>query len=553
MRTARLSKYVAASVAFVLLALGQANSYAWDPNVSDLDKAIKGGDFGGYHDNISAWINQKAPTSAGGISVESMKALLKDPAFLNALDQRQFIARFGVTNLNAFAKAAPANGEFMAWLMKNTQAMDLFLEAAGPTPIAARDENTYTISPEVLEAWRKISSSDPEAKEGICLKLAMAAAITAPGNPAEPLVRYTYFKSAHKNKELLPSFDNLTVWEYTKVVSFDYNPSTSDMNWAREMLNTWRPDLRIKDQVMGSVSEVWRRRIPPPDARRKEDGRMSTLLEAGAVCGGRARFGRVICQAFGVPVVGVGQPKHACFAAKSAYLDKPGHGWSVHQGAGWQVSKTEGTTGLLFVKAVEERWHAEEFSQIEHLRWLASTLTAKEVADAVRAVANKIRETAPEPALVPQPEPRPAVVEEPFKPVPGTIHVEAEAFTNSFGEAAYPDQQKGCIIVQDCFTGGKQIYFQKNMKISWAEYLIDVPATGTYGIVMRAAAVNFDQVLDVSLGTNKIATLSTPNTTGLWTTTESVEVKLDKGVQTLRLTAPFQRGVALRWFELKAK
>lgn len=552
MRAARIRQSVAGSAVWVLLAFGQATAYAWEPNAGDQHTAIKAGDFGGYFANISAWLNRKAPAAPGGITEESMKGILDDPVFVRALDQRQFIARCGVTNLNAFAKADAANPEFLAWLLDGTRVLDLFLEAAGPTPIADRDENRYTIPAEVLGAWVKIWQSDPEAREGIGLKLAMATAITAPGNPADPLMRYTYFKSAHKDKVLLPSFDNLTVWEYTKVVSFDYNPSTNDLNWAREMLNTWRPDLRIRDNVMGCVSEVWRRRIPPPDARRTGTG-MATRLEAGAVCGGRARFGREICQAFGVPVVGVGQPKHACFAAKSAYLDKPGHGWSVHQGAGWHVSKVEGTTGPLFVNAVEERWHAAEFSQIEHLRWLATTLTAKEAADAVRGVANTIRETAPEPALVPPPPPRPSVEEEPFNEVPGTIHVEAEQFTNSFGEAAYPDQQKGCIFVQECFTGGKQIYFQKNMKISWAEYRIDVPAAGVYGLVMRTAAVNFDQVLDVGLGTNRLASVNVPNSTGLWTTTEPVDVKLDKGMQTLRLTAPFQRGVALRWFELKAK
>lgn len=553
MGAARICQYIAVSAALALSAFGQAPAHAWEPNAGDLDAAIKTGDFGGYFANVSAWLNRRAPAAPGGFTEESMKALLKDPVFVNALDQRQLIARCDVTNLNAFARADAANPEFLAWLLKGTQVMDLFLEAAGPTPIAARDENMYRISREVLDAWRKILQGDPEARQGIDLKLAMAAAITAPGNPADPLVRYTYFKSAHKNKELLPSFDNLTAWEYTKVVSFDYNHSTNDLNWAREMLNTWRPDLRVKDQVMGSVSEVWRRRIPPPDPRRKDDGRLSTLLEAGAVCGGRARFGRVICQAFGVPVVGVGQPKHACFAAKSAYLDKPGHGWSVHQGAGWQVSKVEGTTGPLFVNAVEERWHAAEFTQIEHLRWLASTLTAKEAADAVMAVAGRIRETAPEPGLAPPPPPRPPVEEAPFKEVPGTVHVEAEMFTNSFGEAAYPDQQKGCVLVQDCFTGGKQVYFQKNMKISWAEYLIDVPATGVYGVWMRTAAVNFDQVLDIGLGTNRLATVRVPNSTGLWATTEPVDVRLDKGAQRIRVTAPFQRGVALRWFELKAK
>jgi hypothetical protein len=70
---------------------------------------------------------------------------------------------------------------------------------------------------------------------------------------------------------------------------------------------------------------------------------------------------------------------------------------------------------------------------------------------------------------------------------------------------------------------------------------------------MRVAAVNVDQVLDIGAGTNKLTTINIPNTTGLWTTTEAVDMKLNKGTQTLRISAPFQRGVALRWFELKSK
>ncbi|HUX15397.1 MAG TPA: carbohydrate-binding protein, partial [Phycisphaerae bacterium] len=88
---------------------------------------------------------------------------------------------------------------------------------------------------------------------------------------------------------------------------------------------------------------------------------------------------------------------------------------------------------------------------------------------------------------------------------------------------------------------------------SWIDYPIDVPATGTYGIIMRVAAANVDQVLDISSGTNKLATINIPNTTGLWTTTEAVDIKLDKGTQTLRISAPYQRGIAVRWFELKPK
>ena len=533
-------------IACILLLSLPMNAYAWEPNAKDLDTAITTGDFTGYFSNISTWLSQKVPADPGKISEATAKALLKDPVFVNTLDQRQLISRLGVDKIGAFAKADSANRGFLAWLLKNTQVMDLFLEAAGPTAIAERDANRYTVPVETLELWRKIHNADPDSRDGIYQRLAIATAIAPPGSrtkgtagrPTEPVARYEHYKSAHKNKELFPSFDHLTVWEYTKVVS-SHAPD-SDLAWAREMINTWRPDLRIKEQVVESTREVWRRDSPHPYTD------MPSVLEGGGKCGPRASWAVMICQAFGIPAIGVGQPGHACVAAKTAYPEmqpQPGSAWKVHQGAGWQVSKLDGTSGLLFLEAVKERALAE-FSQIEHLRWLASTLAAKEAAEAVRAVANKIRESAPAPTPAPAPAPAqaPAIPEEPFKAAPGVIHVEAEAFSKMSGVCVYA-----------CFTGGKQVNFQKNMESSWIDYAVDVPATATYGIVMRVAAVNVDQVLDISSGTNKLATINIPNTTGSWTTTEAVDLKLNKGAQTLRISAPYQRGIAVRWFELKLK
>ena len=523
------------------------NLHAWEPGAKDLDAAISAGDFAGYYSNISAWLSQKVPADPGKISDATAKALLKDPVFANTLDQRQLISKLGVDKLGAFAKADPANREFLAGLLKNTQVMDMFLEAAGPTPIADREKNSYTVPVETLDAWRKILNTDPDSKSGIYQKLAIATAIAAPHiRPSEPMGRYNLYKSAHKNKELFPSFDNLTVWEYTKVVSVQ--ASDRDITWAREMINTWRPDLRIKEQVVESTREVWRRNSPHPYTD------MPSVLEGGGKCGPRSRWAVFVCQAFGIPAIGVGQPSHACVAAKSAYPEmqpQPGSAWKVHQGGGWQVSKLDGTTGPLFLEAVEERSHAAEFSQIEHLRWLASALASKAQADAVMSVAAKLRpQAAPQQAAAkttPPAEskaaPEPATLPEaPLAVAPGVLHVEAEAFSKMSG-----------IFVYDCFTGGKQVNFQKNMEESWLDYTVDVPATGTYAVEMRVAAANVGQVLDISSGANKLATINIPNTTGLWTTTQAVNMKLDKGAQTLRISAPFQRGVALRWLELKSK
>jgi hypothetical protein len=527
------------------------------------------GDYTGYFANLSTRIGQKVSADARGLSEAALKKLLQDPVFLNTLCQRTLLSKYGVGNFEAFAKADPSNRAFLLWLLQNTKAMDLYLIGAVPTGLRQRDANDYGLPVGSLDIWKRIYYADPESREGLYLRLAIAICLNPPGTgnrgagqaekPADPVDRYNHFKSAHKNKELFPRFDNLTVWEYRQMVSS--NASDADLKWAREMLNTWRPDLRIHEQVVNSTSEAWYRKSPVPYTDFK------AVLEGGGKCGPRSSWSVFICQAFGIPAIGVGQPGHACVAYKAvdpSMEPQPGSVWKVAYGAGWQVSKLEGLSGPDFIAGVEERSRVTVFSQVEHLRWLASTLASKEQAAGVMQVARKIQQSAPatkvdltasekaaeaEKELQPEDKPSKAAAptpasmpEAPFKVTPGTRHFEAESFSGMSG-----------IRVYDCFTGGKQVNFQKNMNSSWIDYKVDVPATGTYGMVMRVATPNSDQIIEVSSGTNKIATINIPNTTGLWGTTPEVNIRLNRGAQTLRLSAPFQRGIALRWFELKLK
>jgi hypothetical protein len=141
-----------------LLCLLAAPAHAWEPNAKELDSAIQTGDFAGYLKQADAWLNQL------GKPVEApLMALLKDPAFVNALDQRQLIAKTGAEQLGALAKAAPANQAFLGWLLNNTQAMDLYLEGAVPIGLAAMEDNSYMLTVAALEIWNKILSGDPDA------------------------------------------------------------------------------------------------------------------------------------------------------------------------------------------------------------------------------------------------------------------------------------------------------------------------------------------------------------------------------------------------------
>ena len=549
-------------------------SQAADPGAKDLDAAITSGDFAACAANLTTWIGRKVPVDASGITEDGLKTLLKDPTLNAVLTQRQLITKFGAANLTAFAKASPDNSKFLGWLLHDTPAMEMCLEAATPTSLRAREDNTWTVPIATLELWQKLAAADPEAKDGIYLKLAMATALFPPGRvnigaggaptPADPLVRYNHFKTAYKNKELVPSFAKLTVWDYTKIVSS--GASDDDLAWGREMIRTFRPDLGATEMVVDMTGLVWRRNSTVPYSN------MKTVLQGGGKCGPRSSFAVFINQACGIPAIGVGQPAHACVAWRG--VDGV---WRVGYGKGWAASRLDGLTGPEFVEGSTARAQVARFSQVEHLRWLTTGLPDKAQFNAVMTILQKIAKDAPDTkvdmnaSLKPEEANADPGVEAakpgapagkkdssttapagPIKPVNGILQVSAGAYIKQEGQTAFGGPS---LILQDSHSGGKQIYFPQQLVFCWVEYAIDAPAAGKYELTMKTAAVNDGQFLQVgSDAFNAVGLVRIPMTHGLWATTAPVDVKLVQGVQNLRVTViPGQRGVALHSFELKAK
>lgn len=558
----------------------------------ELDAAIRTGEFAAFLADADARLSEKLPESPSGAS---LTALLQDSAHWTLLDQRQLIAKSGGDKLGAFARADPANREFLSWLMRNTRAMDLYLEGSVPIGLAAREANQYTLDTTALEIWRKILQADPDAKEGLLLKLAIATAILPPGSinigagradkAADPVMRYQYFKTAHQKKELFPSFDRLSVWEYTHIVSS--GASDEDLTWARAMINTFRPDLRANELVVNSTSLVWRRNAPEPFWRQGVGfgGTFRNVLAGGGKCGPRSSWSVMVCQAFGIPAIGVGQPAHACVAYKAANPmtePQPGSAWKVGYGAGWEKSTLIGLKGPDFLAGVAKRADAEKFSQVEHLRWLADSVSARDKAAAIMEVAHQINESIaavktdltaslkPEEAEsdpgVKAGEPakanRDGAIASPGAVVTatgGVIHVDAASFAKTGGTISWGGQTPH-VLVHESFGGGRQVYFQQQMKEQWADYTVDVPVAGTWRIVMKVACINDGQLLEVCAGGKTIATVPMDLSWGLWEETKPVELQLEKGIQTLRIQTPVsvnaenhKRGIALRSFELRER
>ena len=488
---------------------------------------MSGGDFPGYLAAASDWLAARTPDV---IDAPALSGLLEDPLFADTLTRRRMMAAAKPDALAAFARAGAANREFLSWFLGTPQAMSLYLE--GGTPQGGDHAAA-------LGVLRDIVAADANARQGMHLRLALATALVhakqhrafGTSEPIDPVKRYLHFTRAQAAGELVPMFDDLSVWEYAKVV--DSAASDDDLAWARAMLRTMRPELVREARFIAMVSEVqytsanWG---PPPHT-------FATVLNGGGKCGPRAWFGRMINQAFGVPVWGVKQPGHAAVG----FLGN--EGWKVKLGRGWEHSTWDGMNGKAFLEIVAARDHAADFSKSERLLWLADVLEPKERAAAVKTVATEILRKPGGPVTTHRLRPRkyPAPEAEDRPPaIPGVQHLLASDFTKSHQARVMPS-----------FDRGKQVYFQKNSE-GWAEYRFDIPAQETYGITIGHAVANGTCRVRIYVGDKRIGWMHLNNTKGLWGRTKEWDFVLPK-TDTVRFVFPPQRGVAVKWIELKAK
>ncbi|MFT4549103.1 MAG: hypothetical protein ACI8XO_004322 [Verrucomicrobiales bacterium] len=309
------------------------------------------------------------------IDKQTMGALLRDHAFMDALIERHFIAKVWGTELGDWAKADPKNQKFLRWLLAQPAVMDEVMLTLTPSADFARIDDSWNIG-RILESWKEIYFADEASRQGLYSRLAAACSIRPPGTAnrgagqakenSSVLERYAHFRKAHSDGELMPSFDKLSMWEMTHVVSSP--ASNSDLEWGREALNTWKPGFRKGENIIGMASQVWRR-----GANGVSYNDMSLVMGAGGKCGPRSSFGVFINQSFGIPAIGVGQSAHAAVTYRGA-----DGSWRMALGRGFNVSKIHDQykmSGEDFLAKMAER-SSGMFAAVEHLRWIAALVEA---------------------------------------------------------------------------------------------------------------------------------------------------------------------------------
>lgn len=149
----------------------------------------------------------------------------------------------------------------------------------------------------------------PKLQMACALELCQPLAIFDTVDPVDPVERYFNYEKAYLEGLLDPAFEQLSVWELRMVV--DSDASNEELDWGREMLLTYRPDIAYMDERTWRYSSLVKTDVKytRPDWTRKPRDMVQALARGGK-CGPRAFFGKFINKSFGIPTWGLLQPAH---------------------------------------------------------------------------------------------------------------------------------------------------------------------------------------------------------------------------------------------------
>ena len=420
-----------------------------------------------------------------------------------------------------------------------------------------------------MEIYDQIQSASSESKGGPLQRLAVAVALehaqphkqrnatgaTEATETVDPVARYLHFEAAYLANELDPTFGGLSVWDYRMVV--DGEEPDHVLSWGREMLRSYRPDhVYTKDHRWRYIAAV-RTDIRYGSQDNKHDRSdlqfFQNILMNGGVCGRRAFFGRFILRAFGVPTTARPQRGHAALAHHTP------QGWVVCLGGGWGAgwTKTRYDRDLDFLATTQARQDLKKYMQVKRAQWIGDLAGERPVYGLERGdpgfwygvslyrqrqiiAKSQAKTLAPVGAELGEAED----ARNRYQTEAGQVTDEDRQITVSEDGAitipavscSKPTKSGGKVVFLPSNLGGKQLHYSRNGRGTDLEYTFEVPTAATYRLVLRVASPSWQQHLHLfANGADKPQDIALPNTTGLWGTTDAVEVELLAGKNVLRL------------------
>jgi hypothetical protein len=429
-----------------------------------------------------------------------------------------------------------------------------------------------------MEIYAAIQQASTKARDGALQRLALATALefavpveqsnaqSQTGAPAtvDPVNRYRHYERAFLAGELDAAFKDFTAWEYRMVVECDAPDEI--LTWGREMLRAYRPDhIATADYGWRYVQSV---RTDVSYGSQNVSKDLPTLHNYqniplnGGVCGRRAFFGRFILRAFGIPVWGVTQHKHA---AVSHWTPK---GWVVNLGAGfnasWWDKDDAPRSGADFLLETQARAHGPQFLKVLRAQWVSRALGEQTYNDRKQIAGGfwsgvghyqSVLLAAKSVALGPLGQELAEANEkkEKLEKVAAT-DADKRAVVGPGGVINIPavahGKASGSFATMKSFRSGQQMHCKGGFT---AQYEFEAPQAGRYALTTRVATYEDGQKFQLAANESQQPIEAVlPFTAGLWQDVQPVEIVLAKGRNLLTLALPRgSRGVTVKDFTLK--
>lgn len=400
------------------------------------------------------------------------------------------------------------------------------------------------------------------------------------GATVDPLARFFHYKHAEARGELDAAFGQPSVWEYRFLVNAGEPDET--LQWGRDMLRNYRPDL------IGDSSERWRYVLIARtdvawgsafnDHHRDDLQMVQNTFISGGTCGPRARVGRFMLRAFGVPTIARPQHRHASLARRTP------DGWAICLGGDWGNGWTQTPYGsdLSFLASSRVRSLGDaHHMQVMRAHWIGTIMGEPMVRDMNRAklrfwnaVALHTQRHLIDQHYEPrQPDSNAEDAYDDYGGGGGETGAEPAGFTPSDADRQVTVASNGVIAIpaaairhpahgtrkiqfMESRLGGAQMHYAREGDSQDFEYHVDLDAPGDYELTAKVVTLSWGQGLALNLNGVNAPTIELPNTIGEWANSRPVAITLGKGRNFLRFTPVsegFEKGLTIREFTLTPK
>lgn len=396
---------------------------------------------------------------------------------------------------------------------------------------------------------------------------------------SDQVERYKHYEKAYLDGELDPAFKDMTTWECRFITESPY--SNEELAWCRQMMRTYYPEHITNPDYKWRYVRIVKSDVPYGTPTGEDGSQLlgnmpelgsmtQQILALGGICGPRAFFGRFSLRAFGIPARPSTQRAHGALSHWTP------DGWTICLGAWWSVAWCGPQGGLDLLLETQARKFFDEYFKVMRAQWIGDALVEEDVDIRQFGMGGGFWDSlafCKKQALVKDAEMKAVEL------TGGDLGESDHLIGDEVGkEVDIPEENTKIVMAEDgaitipsvaCYSPRKptdrvvfmKTWDEKDFQLHYSrlgsrpelvKYRIEAPAAGEYELTAQLSTVSMKQEMIFRINREEPVTHGIPYTKGSWGQMPPLKVKLEKGRNTISMTARApNRGVSIKSFTLK--